>query len=187
MVTKTRAKNVLGSIRWWLLLFGVASLALLVDQVSKAYVVDHLALHDSWIPFHFLKSIFCLTHVHNTGAAFGIFPDGGDIFLIIAVVVTVIIVYYYRQLPDGALLVRLALGLQLGGALGNAVDRVRLGYVVDFFHVEHWPVFNVADSCIVVGVGLLILEMILEEYRTNKEKRSAQPDQPLDSAEKNTY
>ena len=76
-----------------------------------------------------------------------------------------VILYYYRQLPERAWLVRLALGLQLGGALGNVVDRLRQGYVVDFLEVPHWPVFNVADSCIVVGVVLLGWVMWREERR----------------------
>jgi signal peptidase II len=148
----------------WLLLFGVAALTILADQVSKAYVVAHLNLQESWMPFGFIEPLFRFTHVHNTGAAFGLFPQGGSIFLLIAVIVSAIIVYYYRQIPGHAWLIRLALGLQLGGALGNVVDRVRLGYVVDFFNVEYWPVFNVADSCIVIGVALLALAMLREEY-----------------------
>lgn len=153
----------------WLLLLGVAVLTILADQVSKAYVVAHLDLHESWMPLGFIEPLFRFTHVHNTGAAFGLFPQGGSIFLLIAVIVSAIIVYYYRQIPGHAWLVRLALGLQLGGALGNVIDRVRLGYVVDFFNVEYWPVFNVADSCIVIGVALLALAMLREEYLASHE------------------
>jgi signal peptidase II len=154
-----------GGLRRWGLLAVVAALAILLDQVTKAYVVAHLGLHETWIPLKFLEPVFRFRHVHNTGAAFGMFPQGGAIFLIIAVIVSVIIVYYYRQLPGSAWLVRLALGLQLGGALGNVIDRVRQGYVVDFMNVEYWPVFNVADSCIVIGVLLLAFEMFREERR----------------------
>jgi signal peptidase II len=159
--TSSRARS--AGVRPWLLLLAVAAATILADQAIKAYVVAHLALHDSWMPIRFIEPLFRFTHVHNTGAAFGIFPEGGAVFLIIAVVVAAIILYYYRQLPEGMLLIRLALGLQLGGALGNVLDRVRLGYVVDFLHVEYWPVFNVADSCIVIGVALLALEMLREE------------------------
>ena len=155
----------------WLFLLGVAALAILADQITKAYVVAHLDLHASWMPLDFLESIFRFTHVHNTGAAFGLFPEGGSFFLIIAVLVSSFILYYYRQLPAGAWLVRLALGLQLGGALGNVIDRVHRGYVVDFMHLEHWPVFNVADSCIVLGVVLLALEMVIEEYQAAREPK----------------
>jgi signal peptidase II len=159
----------------WLLLIGVALLAILADQLSKAYVVAHLALHESWMPLSFIEPVFRFTHVHNTGAAFGLFPEGGSIFLIIAVIVSSVIIYYYRQLPRDAWLVRLALGLQLGGALGNVIDRVRLGYVVDFLHLEHWPVFNVADSSIVIGVALLALVMLREEYAASHESKETRP------------
>jgi signal peptidase II len=161
---------------YWIFLFGVALLAILVDQITKAYVVNHLAPYDSWMPIQFIEPVFRITHVHNTGAAFGIFPEGGSIFLVIAVVVSSFILYYYRQLPRGAWLVRLALGLQMGGALGNAVDRIKTGYVVDFFHVERWPVFNVADSCIFMGVVLLALEMMIEEYRANRAPKKQAPE-----------
>jgi signal peptidase II len=158
----------------WLFLLGVAALAILADQITKAYVVAHLALHASWMPLAFLEPIFRFTHVHNTGAAFGLFPEGGSFFLVIAVIVATFIIYYYRQLPAGAWLVRLALGLQLGGALGNVIDRLHRGYVVDFMHLEHWPVFNVADSCIVLGVVLLALEMLIEEYQAGQESKDTE-------------
>ena len=157
----------------WVFLLAVSGLVIVADQLSKAYVVAHLGLYDSWMPLHSIASLFRFTHVRNTGAAFGLFPEGGAVFLIVAVIVSSFIVYYYHQIPKGAWLARLALGLQLGGALGNVVDRVRLGYVVDFFHVEFWPVFNVADSCIVIGVVLLALEVLREEWL---ERHAAQPD-----------
>jgi len=153
----------------WLALACMAALAILTDQLSKAYVVRHLDLYESWAPVPALEQVFRFTYVRNTGAAFGLFPQGGAIFLIIAVIVSVIIVYYYRQVSSEGWLIRLALGLQLGGALGNVIDRVRLGYVVDFLDVWRWPVFNVADSCIVVGVGLLILVMLREERRSRRD------------------
>ncbi len=158
----------------WLLLACVAALAILTDQISKAYVVRHLDLYESWVPVPALEQVFRFTYVRNTGAAFGLFPQGGAIFLIIAVIVSAFIIYYYRQVPQGGWLLRLALGLQLGGALGNVIDRVRLGYVVDFVDVWRWPVFNVADSCIVIGVGLLLLIMLREERR---ERRNAAADE----------
>ncbi len=161
------------SVRHWLLLVGVVALVLLADQSSKAYVAAHLPLHDSWAPVKALEEVFRFTHVRNTGAAFGLFPQGGILFLGIAVVVSAIILYYYRQIPANAWLIRLALGLQLGGALGNALDRLRLGYVVDFFDVSYWPVFNVADSCVVLGVGLLVLVMLREERR-ERQRQAAQ-------------
>ncbi|MBN2305355.1 MAG: signal peptidase II [Anaerolineae bacterium] len=159
-------------LRHWLFLLLVVICTIVVDQITKAYVAAHLDPYESWMPLSFIEPVFRLTHIHNTGAAFGLFPDGGMVFIVIAVVVSAVIMYYHRELPANAWLVRLALGLQLGGALGNVVDRLRQGYVVDFFNVELWPVFNVADSCIVLGVALLAFEMLREEWRANRQKQS---------------
>ena len=157
----TRAAALL---RWAFLAFVVAAVVA-ADQLSKAYATAHLQWGESWIPLEAVRPFFRFTLTHNTGAAFGLFPQGGTLFLLIALVVAAVILYYYRQLPPQAWLVRLALGLQLGGALGNVVDRLRQGYVVDFLEVPHWPVFNVADSCIVVGVALLGWVLWREERR----------------------
>ena len=169
-------KIALKTIRHWGVLLVVASLAIVADQASKAYVVSQLALHESWVPLRVIEPVFRITHVRNTGAAFGMFPGGGSLFLIIAVIVSVVILYYYRQIPQQAWLARVALGLQLGGALGNVIDRVRLGYVVDFLNVEYWPVFNVADSCIVVGVALLTLQLLLDERREHRQHKAQDVD-----------
>ncbi len=149
----------------WLLLAVVVAVVIALDQATKAYVMAHLDRYESWMPVAAINPIFRFTHVHNTGAAFGMLPQGGSVFLLISLVVSAVIVYYYRRLTFGGWLVRLALGLQLGGALGNAIDRVRLGYVVDFLKVAYWPVFNIADSCIVIGVALLAFAMLREEWR----------------------
>jgi signal peptidase II len=98
-----------------------------------------------------------LDFTRNTGAAFGMFQSGGLLFAAVAIVVSLSILVFYRRIADSALPVRLALGLILGGALGNLADRIRLGYVVDFIDLRWWYVFNLADSAIVVGVGILLL------------------------------
>jgi signal peptidase II len=153
----------------WLILLGVASLTLIADRVSKWIVTENLALSESWHPpFPQLKSVFSFTYITNTGAAFGLFPDYGLLIVIIAPVVIAAIIYYYRHLPAGYLLMRFALGLQLGGALGNLVDRLRQGYVVDFIDLnfwplQSWPVFNLADSAVVVGVSLLAIALLRED------------------------
>ncbi|MBN1679119.1 MAG: signal peptidase II [Anaerolineae bacterium] len=155
-------------------LAAVTLLTILVDQVTKAYVVAHLPRYESWMPIDFIEPFFRFTHVRNTGASFGMFPDSGWVFSVIAVVVALVIIFYYRTLPQGILLIRLAMGLQLGGALGNnVIDRLRQGYVVDFFDVTHWPVFNVADSAIVMGVALLLLELYLQERRAARQQHDS--------------
>lgn len=174
----------------WLLLIGVVGLVTLVDQLTKAYVAKHLARGESWVPLDFVEPVFRITLVHNTGAAFGMFPQGSGVFLTIAVIVSAIIIFYYRQITTHALLLRVALGLQMGGALSNnLIDRIRLGYVIDFLNVEPWPVFNVADSCIVVGVLLLAFEMWRSERQEIRRSQLAdsagsQPDTPPDVSQK---
>lgn len=149
----------------------VAALVLLVDQVSKHLVATRLAEGQSWNIVPWLAPVFRITHVTNTGAAFGLFPGWGGFFIIVAAVVIVAIILYHRHLPDGQLLVRVALGLQLGGAIGNnLVDRLRQGFVVDFIDLSFWPLhkwplFNLADASIVTGVTLLALLMLWEERR----------------------
>ena len=125
---------------------------LMADQVTKGLVV--LAMHPGQsIPS---SGLFRLTYVTNSGSAFGLFPNQ-TLFLVLASFVGIgVLLVFYRTNPINSTLLRLSLALQLGGALGNLVDRVRLGYVVDFLDVGAWPVFNLADSAIVVGlIGLL--------------------------------
>jgi len=138
------------------LLAVVAGLVLLADQVSKYLVKKCLPLGAAWAPVPALERWFTLTHTSNTGAAFGLFPKLAPVFLVIAIVVVIGIVLYSGHLSSGQYIVAVALGLQLGGALGNLVDRLRIGHVVDFLDFKVWPVFNLADSALVVGVILLL-------------------------------
>jgi signal peptidase II len=145
-----------GRAREFLLLAGVASLVILLDQITKWQVAKHIPLGSVWAPFPSLSRYFTLTHVSNTGAAFGLFPEYGSIILAVAVVVITGIIIFSQQLTQGQRLVTLSLGLQLGGAVGNLIDRLRIGHVVDFMDFKIWPVWNVADASIVVGVCLLL-------------------------------
>ncbi len=133
----------------------------------------------SWDIAPWLAPIFRITHVTNTGAAFGLFPKWGDFFILIAAIVIVAIILYYHHLPRGQWLMRVALGLQLGGATGNLIDRLRRGFVVDFIDLNfwplhNWPVFNLADASIVTGVTLLALMMLWEERRERDRRRAAE-------------
>jgi signal peptidase II len=146
----------------------VAVLVVALDQWAKHLVVANLALYESWAPIPALENIFTIHHITNTGAAFGLFQDGNLFFMIVAVIVSLVIVFYYRYVPDGQWFVRLSLGLQLGGALGNLVDRLRTGSVIDFMNFQIWPVFNVADMSIIGGVILLALLLLREDYLERK-------------------
>lgn len=145
-----------------LLLLSIAALVFVADQASKFLVLRYLPLGESWNPIPALRGLVSVTHVVNSGAAFGLFPDRGMLFLIIAIVVVVAIVAYYRYLPTDQILVRASLGLQLGGALGNLFDRLKFGYVIDFIDFKIWPVFNLADSAIVIGVVILAFHLLRE-------------------------
>ena len=151
---------------------------MLADQLSKYFVMARLAEGQSWDVAPWLAPVFRVTPVTNTGVAFGLFRGWGDLFVITNAIVIVAILLYYRQLPSGQWLVRVALSLQLAGAIGNLVDRLARGFVVDFIDLSFWPlrkwpVFNVADSSIVVGVTLLALLMIREEWRERETQQAA--------------
>jgi signal peptidase II len=136
-------------------LFPTAALVFSLDQVSKALVAENLTRGQPWSPVPQLERVFSFTYITNSGAAFGLFPDQTILFILIAFAVIGMIVVYYRYLPMDGALMRFSLGLQLGGALGNLLDRLRMGYVIDFLDFKFWPIFNLADSAIVVGVAIL--------------------------------
>ncbi len=171
------------------LLFLVTAVIIVFDHLTKLYIEVWLPLHTSYQPWPEYGHIFQFTHVSNTGAAFGFFPTGSNIFMIVALLVAVIILLYNYRLPSGNLLFRVALGLQLGGALGNLVDRIRLGHVTDFMDVGPWPIFNVADASIVAGVLVLVFLMLTEgreQYEAEQLAASTEPaiERPIMVAER---
>jgi signal peptidase II len=145
----------------WLLLPALALFIVALDQYTKHLVQSNLRLFEVVQPIPALSHLFNITFVKNTGAAFGIFPNGSTLFALIAVVVAVAIAVYFRHIPNHEWVIKISLSMQLGGAIGNLIDRVRLGYVVDFFDFRMWPVFNFADTFIVVGVMLLAYRLLL--------------------------
>jgi signal peptidase II len=150
--------------KWWefAILPAVALITIALDQMTKRLVIVWLPLGQSWSPISALERWVSLTLVTNTGAAFGLFPGLGSVFMIVAMVVIVVIVIYYWHMPRGQTLVKVSLGLQLGGAVGNLLDRLQYGHVVDFVDFKVWPVFNVADASIVLGVVLLAYALLRE-------------------------
>lgn len=145
--SKDRARGILNVIPLVILVT-----TLMADQVTKGLVVLNMDPGES-VPG---SGLLRLTYVINTGSAFGLFPNQ-TVFLILASFVGIgVLLLFYRTHSFDSPLLYASLGLQLGGAVGNLVDRLRLGYVVDFIDVGAWPVFNLADSAIVVGlIGLL--------------------------------
>lgn len=140
----------------------VSGLILAADQLTKALVVQHLALHDS-LPV--LPPALYLTYVHNTGAAFGLLKGQQRFFIAVSLVVIAWMAWELAGRPRRPLMVRWGCALVLGGAIGNLSDRLRLGVVIDFIDLRVWPVFNVGDSAITIGVALLILHIVIAPRR----------------------
>ena len=143
----------------------IVAVIIVLDQWTKSLVLENIPLNQMWRPGDWPISWFRFVFVQNTGVAFGMFKDQSTLFTILPFFVSALIIYYYTQVPNPDWALRLALSMQLGGAIGNLIDRLTLGYVVDFVSVGKFPVFNVADSCITVGVGVLLLDMLIEERR----------------------
>jgi signal peptidase II len=150
------------SVHYLLLIAAVVGL----DQLTKAVVVRSIGLHD-YVPL--VDGLLSLSHVRNHGAAFGLLSDWNLpyqslLLSVLSLAALGAIATYFMRLPTTARLPRLALALVLGGAVGNVIDRLRLGYVVDFVHVYwreyQWPDFNVADSAITIGVALLVIDIL---------------------------
>jgi signal peptidase II len=158
---------------WWVLPL-VAGLVIALDQWTKRLVVANLGLYQSWAPIPALEGWFEFHYITNTGAAFGLFQNGNLFFIGIAIVVAIVVLYYYWHLPGGQWLLRLALGLQLGGALGNLIDRLRVGNVIDFIHVRYWFVFNLADASLVVGVAFMALLLLRQDVQERKAQSLAE-------------
>jgi signal peptidase II len=150
-------------LRWlWLTL-----LCLVLDQVTKQWVVGSFSLYESLN----VLPIFSLTYVHNPGAAFSFLADQGGwqrwFFTAIAAIACIVFTVWLAKTPKSQILLSIAVALMLSGAMGNLIDRVLFGYVIDFLHF-HWedndfPAFNVADSMIFIGAALMILESFTAE------------------------
>ena len=140
----------------------VAVIVAVADQLTKSWIRTNL------LPGESLPEIgpLVITHIGNTGSAFGLFTDQAFLLTLIAIVGLVVILFFFRYLPRTSILSSIALGLVFGGALGNLIDRVRIGHVTDFIYVRlwgdvYWPAFNIADSSISIGVVVLAIYLIM--------------------------
>ena len=133
----------------------IVAAVMLADQLSKQFIMRTMEIGQS---ITVISNFLYITYVRNPGAAFGMLPYQTAFFVVITVLVGAFIIYYYRLLTEDHKWLRLGLSLQLGGALGNLVDRLNEGYVVDFINFTIWPpVFNIADSAIVIGIGIFLV------------------------------
>jgi signal peptidase II len=146
-------------------LFTIAGLIIVFDQWTKSIVRSNLALQETWTPWAWLAPYARIVLWKNTGAAFGIFQNLNTIFAILAVVVALVILFYFPRVDKREWPLRIALSMQMGGALGNLIDRLTLGYVTDFVSVGNFAVFNVADASISVGVAVLVVGVWLSERK----------------------
>jgi signal peptidase II len=162
----------------------MAGAIIALDQWTKYLVRETLPFQAIWSPWPWLTPFARIVHWKNTGAAFGIFQGFGNVFTILAIIVSIAILYYFPQVPRRDWTLRLAMGLQLGGAVGNLIDRLFFGSVTDFISVGNFAVFNVADASISIGVAILVLGMLVKEregyleerQRLNKESNPQPPD-----------
>lgn len=154
-------------------LFAIISVVgIIIDQITKIAIDRSMQLFDS-IPV--VENFFNITYVRNKGAAFSFLSNASwrlPFFITISAVAAVVILVAFRRLRDNQRLAHISLAMIFSGAVGNLIDRVRLGEVIDFLDVHwyrlHWPAFNVADSLICVGVFLLAVDMILEDKRLKR-------------------
>jgi signal peptidase II len=163
--------------------FVAFAISLALDQITKTWVVATLDFKDR---VSVIEGFFYLTHVRNPGAAFSLFADApveirAPFFIVTTLIAIGMILSFFRKLSPGDRLSALALGLILGGAVGNLLDRLIYGAVVDFLRLQlwvgySWPDFNVADSSIVIGVALLVLELFAREGESLTDPPGTEPD-----------
>ena len=154
----------------YLILAGVSGLVICLDQWTKWLVRENIEFGAQWLPdwLIWLSPYARIVHWYNSGAAFGMFQNGNLVFTTLAFLVIGAIIYYYPQVEAEDWTLKLAMGLQLAGAAGNLIDRLIMGKVTDFISVGSFPVFNVADSSITVGVIVLLLGVWIKEQQDRK-------------------
>jgi signal peptidase II len=154
----------------YVLLFSIAGAIVLLDQLTKIWVRTNLQFTEMYRPDLWISEYARIIFWKNTGAAFGMFGSLGNVFLILSFVVSIAIVYYFPQIPRKDWVMRLAMCLLLGGAVGNLISRLYQGYVTDFISILNLPVFNVADFSITTGVIVLFAGMLYQEWQLKNSK-----------------
>ncbi len=158
-------------LRNYLGLFTGAGIIIALDQWTKNLVRTNIPPGGVWLPegWEQLENYFRIVHWHNTGAAFGLFKNGSLVFTILAFVVSAAIIWFYAQLEEKDWFLRIPLAMQLGGAVGNLIDRLLFdGVVTDWISVGNFAVFNVADASISVGTAIMLIGVWIAEKRARK-------------------
>lgn len=160
------------ALRSYSVLIPTAGVLIALDQWTKAIVRQNLELGEMWMPLEWLSPYARIVHWYNTGVAFGMFQDKNLLFSILALTISVFLIIFYPKLTEEDWFLRIALGMQLGGSLGNLIDRLTVGHVTDFVSVGNFPVFNIADASISVGVAVMILGLWVEEKKEKQKKKA---------------
>ena len=138
----------------YITIFSTALIIILIDQITKFLIRVNFELNDS---LSLIKNVFHLTYIQNTGAGFGILKSQTSILIFISLVVIGVIFYYFDRIKEKEVLLQVLVGFVLAGTIGNLIDRLAYGFVIDFLDFQIWPIFNVADSFVTIGViGLII-------------------------------
>jgi signal peptidase II len=137
-----------------IVIFSTALFIVFLDQLTKFLIKQNFQLNQS-IPI--IKSILHLTYITNTGSAFGLFKSFNVFFILFSIIVIILIFYYLNKVKENEKALQFAVGFLLGGTIGNLIDRVSYGFVIDFIDFRIWPVFNIADSAVSISVILLIV------------------------------
>ncbi len=161
------------SLRYYLALLSIAGLIVAFDQWTKSLIRAHIPFGGMWLPpeWQSLAPYARIVHWRNTGAAFGMFKDGATIFTVLAFLVIAAILWFYRQVDARDWFLRIALAMQLAGAVGNLIDRLRFdGVVTDWISIGNFAVFNIADASITVGTAIMLLGVWIMEKREEQER-----------------
>jgi len=159
--------------KYWQIIV-IALVIVVLDQWTKGLVRANIPFGGTWLPesLVWLHPYARIVHWSNTGAAFGLFKDGSMVFTVLAFIVIGLILYYYPQVEKVDWPLRIAMSMQLGGAIGNLVDRLTIGHVTDFISIGKFAVFNVADASISVGAAILFIGIWIMEKNEKKNKES---------------
>ena len=157
----------------YVFLFIVAGAVVALDQACKSLVRVNLAPGEIYHPELWLSQYVRLVHLHNSGAAIGLLPGFGDIFMLLSALISLAVLYYYGRIPHQQWLLRLSMALVLGGAVGNLIDRLHQGYVTDFISLLNIPVFNLADLSVLIGFILLFIDLWRKEQKKSLVQNSA--------------
>ncbi len=152
----------------------VVSLIIAMDQWTKSIVRQQLEFGEVWAPWDWIVPYARFVHWRNTGVAFGLFQNQNLLFAVLSFIISLIIFIFFNKLTENIWLLKLALCMQLGGSVGNLIDRLTIGYVTDFISVGNFPVFNIADASITIGVTLMVLGIWIQERQESREEETGE-------------